>query len=418
MISPMRYVSTLTPASSIVGEHRGQRQLDRRGRAARRRARGRARAAGRAAAAVAAAWRTSAAVSSSASGSGMSSTPYSAARSSRLVLRPAGLDQVREDHRVVDAPRPASAFASCATSSPSSRSGRGADDDLARRRRSRARSSSTATAVSPVGATGLLSRHGTVDAGWLERAPPLGAPSSSSSTRLEQVAELEAPEHLLQLSSGPGGESTSSAGSQSSSRSRRIVASSFAPRAWSACSRIAFERAGVSSSTCSSTSSSEPYCAISCPAVLSPIPGTPGMLSGGVALEADEVRHLLGRDARAAPRRAPACRRGRRRRRAGSSSARRCRVTSWKASRSVETTVVLIPASSALVRERRDHVVRLPALELEVPVAEGLDDRPEERELLAQQVGHRLALDLVGLEQLRSGAPGRVSQATATPFGR
>ena len=50
---------------------------------------------------VAAARRTSAAVSSSAAGSGWSSTPYSAARSSRSVGRPAGLDQVREEQRVV-----------------------------------------------------------------------------------------------------------------------------------------------------------------------------------------------------------------------------------------------------------------------------------------------------------------------------
>ena len=50
-------------------------------------------------------------------------------------------------------------------------------------------------------------------------------------------------------------------------------------RAWSANSVMFFRRAGESSSACAITSSSEPYCAISWPAVLSPIPGTPGMLS-------------------------------------------------------------------------------------------------------------------------------------------
>ena len=40
-----------------------------------------------------------------------------------------------------------------------------------------------------------------------------------------------------------------------------------------------FRRAGESSSACAITSSSDPYCATSCPAVLSPIPGIPGMLS-------------------------------------------------------------------------------------------------------------------------------------------
>jgi hypothetical protein len=43
----------------------------------------------------------------------------------------------------------------------------------------------------------------------------------------------------------------------------------------------------------------------------------------------------------------------------------------------------------------RDHVVRLPALELEVPVPESFDDRPEVRELLAEEVGHRAPLGLV-----------------------
>ena len=60
--------------------------------------------------------------------------------------------------------------------------------------------------------------------------------------------------------------------------------------------------------------------------------------------------------------------------------------------------------------EGRDHVVGLPALELEVPVTEGLDDRPEMRELLAQQVGHRASLGLVLLRHLlavnRPGVPG------------
>ena len=46
-------------------------------------------------------------------------------------------------------------------------------------------------------------------------------------------------------------------------------------------------------------------------------------------------------------------------------------------------------------RESRDHVVRLPALELEVAVAECLHDRPQVRELLAEQVRHRPAAFLV-----------------------
>ncbi len=58
-----------------------------------------------------------------------------------------------------------------------------------------------------------------------------------------------------------------------------MVASSFETFAWSAFSLMFFRRAGVSSSTCSSTPWREPYCWISWDAVLSPMPGMPGMLS-------------------------------------------------------------------------------------------------------------------------------------------
>src|SRR4029079_18452480 len=50
---------------------------------------------------------------------------------------------------------------------------------------------------------------------------------------------------------------------------------------------------------------------------------------------------------------------------------------------------------------------RLPALELEVPVAEGLDDRSEVRELLGKEVRHGPAVDLVlGVELLAVGGTG------------
>ena len=51
-------------------------------------------------------------------------------------------------------------------------------------------------------------------------------------------------------------------------------------------------------------------------------------------------------------------------------------------------------------REGGDDVVCLPALELEVAVAERLDDRPEVRELLAQEIGHRPPVGLVRLGDL------------------
>ena len=78
----------------------------------------------------------------------------------------------------------------------------------------------------------------------------------------------------------------------------------------------------------------------------------------------------------------------------------------------------LDPRLVRLRRERRDHVVRLPALELEVHVPERLHDRPEVRELLAQQVGHRRAAPTCTRREISARCTGRVSQATATPRGR
>ena len=55
----------------------------------------------------------------------------------------------------------------------------------------------------------------------------------------------------------------------------------------------------------------------------------------------------------------------------------------------------LDPLLVGACREGRDHVVGLPALELEIAVAERLDDRPQVGELLAEQVRHRPAALLV-----------------------
>ena len=202
-----------------------------------------------------------------------------------------------------------------------------------------------------------------------------GTASSSRSIRLSRLRNSKR-RNISRSSERSGGASTSSDGSKSRSRSRRIVASSFDSRATSANSVMFFRRAGESSSACSITSSSEPYWAISWPAVLSPMPGTPGMLSGGVALEADEVRDLLGRDAVA-----------------GLDALGRVDLRILHAARrhhqadvlrhELERVAVgrddagLDPRLVGARRERRDHVVRLPALELEVAVAERLDDRAE-----------------------------------------
>ena len=152
------------------------------------------------------------------------------------------------------------------------------DDDLLAGRRPRSGRSSAATPSGPRRERrSQLLAPGHLDAGRDERRRGRERLVELVDA-VQQVAELEAPEHLLQLRAVRRREHDL----------RRVeVELEVAPhrrellrgRACSACSRIDFERAGDSSSTCSITSSSEPYCAISWPAVLSPIPGTPGMLS-------------------------------------------------------------------------------------------------------------------------------------------
>ncbi len=127
---------------------------------------------------------------------------------------------------------------------------------------------------------------------------------------------------------------------------------------------------------------------------------------GGVALEADEVRHLLGRDAVAgldALGRVDVhvCHAARRHHQADVVRAELERVA--VGGHDARADAGLVGAR----RDRGDDVVGLPALELEVAIAEGLDDRPEVRELLAQQVRHRPALALVLLRHLEPmGGPG------------
>ena len=107
---------------------------------------------------------------------------------------------------------------------------------------------------------------------------------------------------------------------------------------------------------------------------------------GGVALEPDEVRDLVGPD--------PVAR---------LDALRRVDVDVAHAARRHHQPDVLRdelervavgrddarpdPLLVGARRERGDHVVGLPALELEVPIAERLDDRPEVRELLGSRSG-------------------------------
>ena len=68
----------------------------------------------------------------------------------------------------------------------------------------------------------------------------------------------------------------------------------------------------------------------------------------------------------------------------------------------------LDPLLARLLGQRGDHVVGLVALDLDVGVAEGLDQRHQVRPLLAQQVGARFALGLVEVVGLLAAAPAGV----------
>jgi hypothetical protein len=135
--------------------------------------------------------------------------------------------------------------------------------------------------------------------------------------------------------------------------------------------------------------------------------GDPRDVVGGVALEADEVRHLVGPDAvtelhplgRVDVDLGDAARRHHQR---DVLAAELERVPVGRDDAGLD------PCLVRARRDRRDDVVRLPALELEVPVAERLDDRTEVRELLPEQVGHRPAALLVGLRDLRAMRGARV----------
>ena len=146
-------------------------------------------------------------------------------------------------------------------------------------------------------------------------------------------------------------------------------------------------------------------------------PGDAGDVVARVALEPDEVGDLVGPDRRSAPRRARACRPGRPRRRAASSSGRRSRSTSWNASRSVETTHVLTPASSARVASVAitSSASHPSNSRFWYPNASTIGRKCGNCSRRRSGIGRRSALYSASIS-LR--CTGRVSHATATPRGR
>ncbi len=68
----------------------------------------------------------------------------------------------------------------------------------------------------------------------------------------------------------------------------------------------------------------------------------------------------------------------------------------------------LDPLLARLLDQRGDHVVGLVAVDLDVGVAEGLDQRHQVRPLLPQQIGARFALGLVEVISLLAAAPAGV----------
>ena len=156
------------------------------------------------------------------------------------------------------------------------------------------------------------------------------------------------------------------------------------------------------------------------PGGLVPDPGDARDVVRRVALQADEVRHLVGPDAVAEldPLGRVDVDVGDAARRHHQRDVRRAELEGVAVGRDDGR---LDPGLVGAGRERRDHVVRLPAFELEVAVAERLDDRPEVRELLAQEVRHRPAGPPCRRRhppaRSRRASVGLESHATATPFG-
>ena len=178
-------------------------------------------------------------------------------------------------------------------------------------------------------------------------------------------------------------------------------------RALSACSiRFCLRLAPVIWSTLESTPSRSPNRCSRSAAVLSPMPGTPGMLSRRVALEADEVRDELGRDAVAVDHGLAVI----------DLRVRDAAGRGHDPHAVVDELVGVAVAGhdhhgdAALLRllgERGDHVVGLVALDRDVRVAEGLYERTQMRPLELQQVGLLAALRLVvGVDLLAAGHAG------------
>ena len=231
-----------------------------------------------------------------------------------------------------------------------------------------------------------------------ERSSAAGRASSSVSTRPSSPRNSKRRKISFSCERS-GGAETSSPGSTSSGRSRCMVARSFESRAWSACSMTALLASGRELAGVLDHALERSVLRDQLAGGLVADPGDAGDVVGRVPLETDEVGHLVGSHAVAqldalgrvdVDVRDPA----RRHHQAHVLGAE------------LEGVAVggddarLDPRLVGARGERRDHVVRLPALELEVAVAERLHDGPEVRELLAQQVRHRAAPLLVRLGDL------------------
>ena len=274
----------------------------------------------------------------------------------------------------------------------------GCDGDGAVRKRERGPVVGNGEADRPlVSGSAVSSRHGTPTA--VSSRSAAGSAASSSSTRRSRFRNSKRRKISLSCERS-GGASTSAAGSTSSGRSRRIVASSLdAPRLVGVLAdrlpargrevvRVldhVLERAVLREEL---------------PSGLVPDPRDAGDVVRRVALEADEVRDELRADpvARLDPLRRVDVHVRDAARRHHQAHVLRDELEGVAVGRDHRR---LHPRFVRARREGGDHVVGLPALELEVAVAERLDDRPEVRELLAQEIRHRPPVDLVLGRHLR-----------------
>ena len=257
------------------------------------------------------------------------------------------------------------------------------------------RSPSIASATGPAPMSAGVPSTASTSSSVSTLRPGTASPSGSASSSRSSTARSSNSRMKSRRAPRSGSAAIAAARSTPVSMSYCSVASAFDMRASSAwLTRFSLRLAPEISSTLASTFSSEPNCCSSGRGGFLADPGDAGDVVGGVAAQPHQVGDQLRRhavalldgggvvDLRLAD------------------PFRGAHHPHPLADQLVGVAVAgddhhLDPLLARLADQRGDHVVGLVALDLDVGVAEGLDQRHQVRPLLAQQVGARFALGLV-----------------------